>query len=134
MPYPSFAKTTDEDVKALYAYVMKGVAPVEQANKPSEMRFPSISGWGWPSGTSPSSTRRRFVPDPSKDAQWNRGAYIVEGLGHCGTCHTPRGFGMQEKATRDDGKTYLVGLDAIADWRSIGLRNLTSEADHRANC
>ncbi len=128
MPYPSLAKTTDDDVKALYAYVMKGVAPVEQANKPSEMRFPFSIRWGMAVWNQFFLETKPFVSDPSRDASWNRGAYIVQGLGHCGTCHTPRGLAMQEKATSDDGKYYLAG-STLSPWRSIGLRNLTSEAD-----
>ncbi len=128
MPYPSFAKTTDEDVAALYAFFMKGVAPVEQANKPAEMHFPfniraSMFFWNLLFlDTKP------FTPNPAKDAQWNRGAYIIEGLGHCGTCHTPRGLAMQEKAYSNDSSHYLAG-STIGPWRAIGLRNLTSEDD-----
>ena len=128
MPYPSFAKTTDEDVEALYAYFMKGVAPVEQANKPAEMRFPfniraSMFFWNLLF-----LDKKPFAPDPAKDAQWNRGAYIIEGLGHCGTCHTPRGLAMQEKAYSNDSSSYLAG-STIGEWRAIGLRDLTSEDD-----
>ncbi len=128
MPYPSFAKTTDDDVKALYAYFMKGVAPVEQANKPNGMHFPFSIRMGMAVWNLAFLDKQVFAPDTAKDAQWNRGAYIVEGLGHCGTCHTPRGFGMQEKALSDDGKNYLAG-STLSPWRAISLRNLTSEAD-----
>jgi len=128
MPYPSFAKTTDEDVHALYAYVMKGVAPVEQADKPSEMRFPFNIRMGMALWNLAFLDKQVFVPDAGKDALWNRGAYIVEGLGHCGTCHTPRGFGMQEKALSDDHTSYLAG-STLAGWRAIGLRKLTDEAE-----
>ena len=128
MPYPSFAKTTDEDVKALYAYFIKGVEPVEQEDKPSEMRFPfnirlSMAAWNLLF-----LDKQPFAANPAKDAQWNRGAYLVEGLGHCGTCHTPRGFAMQEKALSDDGQYYLAG-STLSPWRAIGLRNLASESD-----
>ena len=128
MPYPSFAKTTDEDVKALYAYFIKGVEPVVQEDKPSEMRFPfnirlSMAAWNLLF-----LDKKPFAADPARDAQWNRGAYLVEGLGHCGTCHTPRGFAMQEKALSDDGQYYLAG-STLSPWRAIGLRNLTSESD-----
>ncbi|MCI4680699.1 c-type cytochrome [Rhodoblastus acidophilus] len=128
MPYPSFAKTTDEDIKALYAYFMKGVTPVEQANKPDEMHFPfniRASMYFW---NLLFLDKKPFTPDPAKDAQWNRGAYIVEGLGHCGTCHTPRGLAMQEKAYGDDSPSYLAG-STLSPWRAISLRNLTSEDD-----
>ena len=128
MPYPSFAKTTDEDMKALYAYFMKGVAPVEQANKPSEMHFPFNIRWSMAAWDFLFLDKRPFTPDPSKDAQWNRGAYIIEGLGHCGACHTPRGLAMQEKAYSNDSSSYLAG-STIGPWRAIGLRNLASEDD-----
>ena len=77
----------------------------------------------WASGTCCSSTRSRFTPDPAKDAQWNRGAYIVEGLGHCGTCHTPRGLAMQEKAYSNDGVQLSRRRSTIGPWRAIGLRD-----------
>ncbi len=127
MPYPSFAKATDEDVKAIYAYMMS-VTPVEQANRPSEMRFPFSIRLGMAVWNLAFLDKQAFAPDAAKDAQWNRGAYIVEGLGHCGTCHTPRGFAMQEKALSDDDKSYLAG-STLSPWRAIGLRNLTSQAD-----
>ncbi len=128
MPYPSFAKIADDDVKALYAYFMKRVAAVEQANKPNEMRFPFSIRWGMAVWNLVFLEDKPFVADPARDALWNRGAYIVQGLGHCGTCHTPRGLAMQEKAMSDDGKYYLAG-STLSPWRSIGLRNLASEAD-----
>jgi thiosulfate dehydrogenase len=128
MPYPSFAKITNEDIEALYAFFMKGVAPVKQANRPAEMRFPfniraSMFLWNLLF-----LDKQPFTPDLSEDAQWSRGAYIVEGLGHCGTCHTPRGLAMQEKAYSNDSSNYLAG-STIGPWRAIGLRNLTSEDD-----
>ncbi|MGO8737289.1 c-type cytochrome [Rhodoblastus sp.] len=127
MPYPSFVKVTDEDVAALYAYFMKGVAPVEQADKPAEMHFPfniRASMYFW---NLLFLDRKPFTPDPARDAQWNRGAYIVEGLGHCGTCHTPRGLALQEKAYTAASPDYLAG-STIGPWRAISLRDLTSEA------
>jgi len=66
---------------------MKGVAPVEQADKPSEMRFPFNIRMGMALWNLAFLDKQVFVPDAGKDALWNRGAYIVEGLGHCGTCH-----------------------------------------------
>jgi thiosulfate dehydrogenase len=128
MPYPSFTKISDQDVKALYAYFMKGVAPVEQANEPNEMRFPFNIRLGLSFWKAAFFDDRRFAEDPSKDAQWNRGAYIVEGLGHCGACHTPRGIGMQEVTTTADIKSYLSG-STIGRWRAVSLRNLWSEQE-----
>ncbi len=125
MPYPSFAKITDDDVRSLYAYFLKGVAPVDLPNKPNEMRFPFNIRPGLALWKTVFFDPRQFVEDPSKESQWNRGAYIVEGLGHCGVCHTPRGIGMQEVTTRPDSVSYLSG-STMPPWHAVGLRNLAS--------
>jgi mono/diheme cytochrome c family protein len=88
-PYDHFTKLSDDDVKALYAYIMTrpGVSASPPANTipfPLDVRILQ-EGWKllfFRSG--------RYQPDPSKTAEWNRGAYLAEGLGHCGACHTPR--------------------------------------------
>ncbi len=128
MPYTSFAKISDDDVKALYAYFMKGVAPVEREATPNAMRFPFNIRLGLGVWDKLFLDRSRFAPDPAKDEQWNRGAYIAEGLGHCGACHTPRGLAMQEKATREDGVHFLAGGE-IDNWSAVSLRRPSSEAD-----
>ncbi len=125
MPYPSFAKITDDDVRSLYAYFMKGVAPVDQPGTPNDMRFPFNIRLGLALWKTAFFDPRQFAEDLSKGPQWNRGAYIVEGLGHCGTCHTPRGIGMQEATTRPDSPSYLSG-STIPPWHAVGLRNLSS--------
>ncbi|MEM5387266.1 cytochrome c [Paraburkholderia phymatum] len=109
MPYVSYSKVKPSDVKALYAYFMNGVQPVSQVNKPADIPWPLSMRWPlrfW---------RMAFAPDAiSDDAPVSndpilRGRYLVEGLGHCSACHTPRGFGLQEKVLTDDGKTFLSG-------------------------
>ncbi len=131
MPYPSYAKMSDDDMHALYAYLMQGVAGVNQKNKPSGMRWPfsmrwTLSFWKWAFVDDAA-----FRPDAAKDAVWNRGAYLVQGLGHCGACHTPRGIAFQEKAMGDagaSGKYYLAG-ETVESWRALSLRNLWTVAD-----
>ncbi len=121
MPYPSYAKLTDADVAALYDFFMKQVPAVHQANKPDEI--PSHLNIRWPLAiwnllfTSSGS----YVAKSGHDAAWNCGAYLVQGLGHCGACHTPRGVAWQEKALDDSGADYLSGalLDA---WYAPDLR------------
>ena len=90
-PYTSFTKIADADLKDLYAY-LRGLPPSSQPSKPHQLRFPfglRILLWGWkwlyfvPGA---------FVPDPAIGATRNRGAYLVEALGHCSECHTPRNF------------------------------------------
>jgi len=114
MPYPSYAKLTDDDVHALYDFFMKDVPPVHQANLPNEIprllsfRLP-LAIWDLIFTKSGS-----YAVKDGHDAAWNRGAYLVQGLGHCGACHTPRGLAFQEKALDDSSEAYLAGalLDA----------------------
>ena len=87
MPFASYTKVTREDSDAIYAYLMS-VPPVKQANRPHELRFPFnkrelLIGW-----RTLYFTEGEYVPDPKQSAQWNRGAYLVQGLGHCSMCHT----------------------------------------------
>ncbi|TAM93817.1 MAG: cytochrome c [Rhodanobacteraceae bacterium] len=122
MPYPSYARVSDTDVAALYAYFMHGVQPVHQANHaegipwPLSMRWPLAYWRGLFAPRVPAS-----VPSPVADPL-ARGAYLVEGLGHCGACHTPRAITLQEKALADrDGSLYLSG--GINDnWVAPSLR------------
>ncbi|HET6238652.1 MAG TPA: cytochrome c [Acetobacteraceae bacterium] len=121
MPYPSYAKLTDEDVQALYDYFMRAVPPVHQVNQQSEI--PAYLSPRWPlaiwnalfgGGTG-------FTANPQKDAQWNRGAYLVEGLGHCGACHTPRGWTLAEKALDAGSPDFLAGAN-LDGWYAPSLR------------
>jgi fructose 5-dehydrogenase cytochrome subunit len=100
MPYTSYAKFAEDDVHALYLYFTRAVKPVEQRSPPTQLPFPMnmrISMMAWNLLFLDSAT---FAPDPHQSAEWNRGAYLVQGAAHCGTCHTPRGFLMQEEAGR----------------------------------
>ena len=96
-PYDYYTKTTEADLEAIYAYLMTQ-APVQQQARDNTLSFPFnmrflLAGWNLAVPHA-----RQFKPDPSKDAEWNRGAYLVEGLGHCGACHTPRNtFGAAPK-------------------------------------
>ncbi len=63
-----------------------------------------------------------FQPDSSKSADWNRGAYLVQGLGHCGTCHTPRGLALQEKDVTGRSNDFLAG-SVLAGFSSTNLRS-----------
>ncbi|MGH6670590.1 MAG: c-type cytochrome [Xanthobacteraceae bacterium] len=121
MPYPSYAKLTDADVAALYDFFMKQVPPVHQPNKPTEI--PSYLGFRSPLAVWDTlfTTSGSYVDKGGHDATWNRGAYLVQGLGHCGACHTPRGFAWQEKALDDSSPDYLSGAELDA-WYAPDLR------------
>ncbi|MEN5219810.1 cytochrome c [Stenotrophomonas sp. TWI602] len=110
MPYTSYAKLTDEDIHALYVYFMQAVAPVDEEARTTELPFPfsvrsSMAVWNLLF-----LDKTPFKPDPAQSAQWNRGAYLVEGLAHCSSCHSPRGLMMQEVG----GKAFAGG--SLGDW------------------
>jgi thiosulfate dehydrogenase len=131
MPYPSYVKISDDDMRALYAYLLRGLAPVEHSNRPSRMTWPFSMRWGLALWNWAFLNETPFRPDATKDAVWNRGAYLVQGLGHCGACHTPRGIGFQEKTMSQDGargQLYLAG-ETVEFWRAPSLRNLWTVPD-----
>lgn len=131
MPYPSYAKMTREDMQALYAYLMEGLAPVRMQNKPDEMSWPFSMRWGLAIWNWLFLDDTPFQPDGSKDETWNRGAYLVQGLGHCGACHTPRGIAFQEKAMSEAGSSgdYFLAGETVEHWRALSLRNLWTVED-----
>ena len=100
MPFASYTKVTREDSDAIFAYLMS-VPPVKQPNRPHELRFPYnkrelLVGW-----RALYFREGEYQPDPKQSAQWNRGAYLVLGLGHCAMCHTavnPLGGSSESKA------------------------------------
>lgn len=97
MPYVSYAVMTDEDMHALYTYFMHGVEAVDQGTAVTDLPFPMniralMKGWNLMFATG-----KPLADEPGKSAEWNRGRYLVTGPAHCSTCHTPRGFAMQEK-------------------------------------
>jgi nicotinate dehydrogenase subunit B len=117
-PYTHFAKTTDADLQALYAYLM-AQARVRAENPKNALAFPFnlrplVAGWNalfHQSGV--------FEADATRSALWNRGAYLVEGLGHCAACHSPRNALGAEKAS-----AYLAGGFAEG-WEAPPLTSLS---------
>ncbi|WP_414651557.1 c-type cytochrome [Herbaspirillum sp. UBA812] len=131
MPYPSYAKMSEEDMRALYVYLMQAVKPLALPNRPLEMSFPFNQRWGMALWNMAFLQAGPFRPDPAQSAQWNRGAYIVQGPGHCGACHTPRGIGMQEKTMSESGSNgplFLSG-ETVENWRALDLRGRWQPAD-----
>jgi mono/diheme cytochrome c family protein len=121
MPYPSYQIMPDEDMAAMYAYFMSDVKAVNQPNLKSEL--PPVANWRWPLAYWQAlfAPKRDFIPE-SKDTVLARGQYLVEGPGHCGSCHTERGIGFQEIAlTNADSAEYLSGA-VIDGWRAKSIR------------
>ncbi|PCE34363.1 cytochrome C [Burkholderia ubonensis subsp. mesacidophila] len=106
-PYTAFTRITDDDLRALYAYLMTQ-PPVRNAPPPTRLAFPfnirpGIAGWNL------LFLRTGPVPDDATaGAEWNRGRYLVEGLGHCGACHSPRNLAYAELG----GARHLGGGEA----------------------
>lgn len=121
MPYPSYAKLRDDDVAALYVYFMKGVAPVAQGNRASDIRFPLNMRWPLGVWNLVFVDQGSYRDKPGNSVEWNRGAYLTQGLGHCGSCHTPRGAGFQEKALDERSGAFLSGAE-LDGWSASSLR------------
>jgi mono/diheme cytochrome c family protein len=114
-PYDHFTKATDDDIAALYAFVMTR-EPVNQKNLGNTVPLPRAGVSLWKSRYL---ERGVYKPDPAKSTEWNRGAYLAEGLGHCGACHTPRNTLGAEK--RDE---HFAGGE-VEGWHAPAL-NATS--------
>ncbi|WP_065756712.1 molybdopterin cofactor-binding domain-containing protein [Bradyrhizobium paxllaeri] len=112
-PYAHFAKTTDADMQALYAYLM-AQPPVRAETPPNALAFPFnvrplMAGWN-----ALFHKPALFQSDPAKSEIWNRGAYLVEGLGHCGACHSPRNALGAEMAGAHLAGGFAEGWEAPA--------------------
>jgi mono/diheme cytochrome c family protein len=116
MPYTAYAKVADEDLQDLFAYLQSSIAAVPLASRATDIRWPLSIRWPLALWNAAFHDDSRFVTDGSNDSQWNRGAYLVQGLAHCGTCHTPRGIFFEEKDLRGRSNLYLSGsrLDATS--------------------
>jgi mono/diheme cytochrome c family protein len=90
-PYPSFTLMTDADILDLKAYIFS-LPPVAQPSREQDVWFPFSWRWLQTFWRWLNFTPGPYVPDPARSAVWNRGAYIVQGMAHCGQCHTPRDF------------------------------------------
>jgi len=121
MPYTSYARMSQEDLSALYAYFMQGMEPVRNPNRLTQLSWPLnmrslVAVWN-----ALYFKKGEYIADPKKSASWNRGAYLVQGLGHCGECHTPRGVAGQMKAgSEQNGRKYLAGA-TLDNWHASPL-------------
>jgi mono/diheme cytochrome c family protein len=121
MPYTAYDKVSDEDLQDLFAYLQHDVSPVSQATRSGGMAWPLTMRWPLALWDAAFHHPTHYIDDPSRSGQWNRGAYLVQGLAHCGTCHTPRGVALQEKDV--DGRTELYLSGASLDFSSpVNLR------------
>jgi mono/diheme cytochrome c family protein len=129
-PYPYFTHTSRADTDALFAY-LKTLKPVRKATPPDRLMFPFNIRAGMAAWNAMFLDPTPLKSDPTKSARWNRGAYIVNGLGHCGACHTPKNamFGDRKDAAFT-GETIdywfsanLTGSrrDGLGDWSAADI-------------
>jgi mono/diheme cytochrome c family protein len=102
-PYPHFTKLIRDDVFAIRAY-LNTLQPIDNTPPPSELRWPLNYRVVMRAWNAMFFRPGIFEPDQNKSAEWNRGGYLVEGLGHCGACHTPKNvLGAEKKNARFAG-------------------------------
>jgi mono/diheme cytochrome c family protein len=114
MPFPYYAKMSSEDVLAIRAY-LDTIAPVHRTVRSNQLPFPLNIRAGMRLWDALYFDGRTFRPDASKSATWNRGAYLVEGPGHCGACHTPKTW-----LGGDESRQFLRGY-SIQGWYAPDL-------------
>jgi mono/diheme cytochrome c family protein len=122
-PYTAYTKMSDEDVSALFAY-LKIIKPVNFTPPENEMSFPANQRWALGIWKTLFFDEGRFRPDASKSEEWNRGAYLVEALGHCSACHSPRNFmGAEKSSMAYTGGVYndKVPSGEIRKWSAPNL-------------
>lgn len=116
MPFASYTKVTRADSDAIYAY-LQSVPPIHQPNRPHELRFPFnqrslLLGW-----RTLYLHEGEYKPDPTQSVEWNRGAYLVEGLGHCTMCHTA----INALSGNSPSKQFEGGLIPVQNWYAPSL-------------
>ncbi len=137
-PYTSYTQMTEEDVQALWAF-LQTIEPVENDVPEHDLQFPYNLRFGVALWQNAFFQPERFTPNPDQSEEWNRGAYLVRALGHCGQCHTPRNFAF----ARDEDER-LTGalienwyapsisggpLSPIAEWSDEKLFNYLKEGE-----
>lgn len=116
MPFASYTKVTRADSDAIFAY-LKTVVPEKRANRPHDLQFPYnnrslILGW-----RTLYFSEGEYKPDAAKSADWNRGAYLVQGLGHCTMCHTA----INSLGGSSESQAFEGGLIPMQNWYAPSL-------------
>jgi mono/diheme cytochrome c family protein len=116
MPFGSYTKVTRQDSDAIYAF-LRSIPAVKQPNRPHDLRFPYnnrslILGW-----RTLYFSEGEYKPDPKQSDEWNRGAYLVEGLGHCAMCHTA----INALGGSSDSEAFQGGLIPMQNWYAPSL-------------
>ncbi|MFG1288583.1 c-type cytochrome [Xanthobacter versatilis] len=110
MPFDAYTEISDDDMKALWAFVRR-IPPIPNTPPANGLEFPFNVRLGMLAWRELFFQNARFVPNAAKSAEWNRGAYLVNALGHCSDCHTPRNIMGATK-----GKAHFLGADVDGFW------------------
>jgi mono/diheme cytochrome c family protein len=116
MPFGSYTKVTRADSDAIFAF-LKTIPAVKQPNRPHDLKFPYnnrslILGW-----RTLYFSEGEFKSNPKQSAEWNRGAYLVEGLGHCAMCHTA----INALGGSSESQAFQGGLIPMQNWYAPSL-------------
>ncbi|MFT6124235.1 MAG: mono/diheme cytochrome c family protein [Shewanella sp.] len=139
MPYTSYSLLTDEDTKAIYAYLMS-TKPIKQANLDNDVSFPFNVRFGLKAWNLIAHDAEKFAPKKDKSEPWNRGNYLVNALGHCGECHTPRDSLFAMEQDKHFQGAVIEGLEASditptelnrQNWTHDDLKSLFTEGYSR---
>jgi len=127
-PYAEYTKVTDRDVQAIRAY-LNTVVPVHYTPPSNNLKFPFNQRWLMVFWNMFNFDEGRFVPDPKQSAEWNRGAYLVEGLAHCEECHTPRNITQGLKTSERFSGATQAGWHAynITSHKTSGIGSWSDE-------
>ncbi|MBE5252463.1 cytochrome c [Mixta mediterraneensis] len=114
MPYTAYTQMSEKDLQDLWAW-MQTLQPIHHPVETNQLPFPfniraSLLFWNWINFD-----KGEFKANPNKSAEWNRGAYLVEGLGHCGTCHTPKNL------LGGDKSSHFLGGEVVEGWYAPDL-------------
>ena len=129
-PYAEYTRVTEQDVLAIRAY-LNTLTPIHYTPPANSLKFPFNQRWLMTFWNMFNFTEGRFVPDPKQSAEWNRGAYLVQGLAHCEECHTPRNFMQGLKSSSRFSGAVQAGwhafnitpdkISGVGDWRDDEL-------------
>ncbi|MFY1664360.1 c-type cytochrome [Pseudomonas sp. Pseu.R1] len=119
-PYTSYTLMSREDILAIKGYLFS-LEPVRQVPPENTLSFPFNQRWGMMFWNALFAPNERFTPESKQSAEWNRGAYLVQGPGHCGECHTPRNLFQAMSSGRS-----LAGAE-LGNWRAY---NISSDVQH----
>lgn len=126
-PYPHFTRLTRQDILAIRAHLAT-LTPLSNPPRAAELRFPFnwrfvMRGWNWLF-----LTPGFLMPDQMKSAEWNRGRYLVEGVAHCGSCHTPKTFfGADKRGAKFAGGVVQGTSAPPLDATEQGLKSWSAE-------